>query len=165
MLKYFAVCAALLSFSVPASAAPVGPDAAACRPGSGANAIVVSVGGLKARVGLLRVWLFGPNPKDFLARGKKLRRVELPASASAMDVCIALPKPGRYAVAVRHDTNGNRDSDLSDGGGFSRNPKVSLANLKPAHKDVAFNVGPGVHRVPVTMLYRRGLSIRPIKSS
>ena len=155
---------ALLALSlatVPAGAAPLGPDAPRCR--SGGPALVVSLRGLKSRVGLVRVWLFGPNPSDFLKKGRRLHRVDLPASATAMDVCLAVPGPGRYAVVARHDINSNRDSDMGDGGGFSRNPKVSLISLRPNYKDVAFNVGPGLHRVPIVMNYRQGLSVGPVR--
>lgn len=152
---------ASLTLSTPAGAAPLGPDAARCK--TGGPALLVSLRGLKSRVGLVRVWLFGSNPSDFLKKGRKMHRVELPATATAMDVCLAVPGPGRYAVAVRHDTNADRDSDFGDGGGFSRNPKISLVNLRPSYKDVAFNVGPGVHRVPVVMQYRHGLSVGPVR--
>ena len=152
---------AALPVAATALAAPVGPDAPRCRPG--ANALLVSVSGLKSRAGTVRVQLYGANPADFLAKGKKLRRIEVPVTAQAMEVCVALPQPGRYAVAVRHDADQNRKSGWNDGGGFSRNPRISLTDLQPKHRQVAFDVGPGVHRIPVVMQYRRGLSIGPIR--
>ena len=40
---------------------------------------------------------------DNLVRGKKLKRIDLPVTrAGAMNVCVAVPKPGNYAIAVRH---------------------------------------------------------------
>lgn len=158
-----ALTAVLLAVAMPASAAPLGPDASSCRPGTGDNALLVSVSGLKSRTGMVRVQLYGGNAADFLAKGKKLRRIEVPVRAGAMDVCVAVPQPGRYAVAVRHDADANRKSGWSDGGGFSRNPSISLTKLKPRYSQVAINVGPGVNRVPVVMQYRRGLSIGPIR--
>ena len=76
-------------------------------------------------------------------------------------ICVAVPGQGRYAVAVRHDSDGNGHSGWSDGGGFSRNPSVSLLSLRPSYDNVAFNVTRGVARVNITLLYRYGLSIRP----
>lgn len=152
---------ALIAAPAPAAAAPVGPDAPRCQ--AGADALLVSVTGLKSRAGTLRVQLYGADPADFLAKGKKLRRIDVPVTDQSMDVCVALPQPGRYAVAVRHDANGDRKSGWNDGGGFSRNPRVSLTALKPKHAQVAFSVGPGVHRVPVVMQYRHGLAIGPIR--
>lgn len=152
-----------LAPQTPLAAAPVGPDAARCVAGN--DALLVNVTGFKSLGGHLRVQLYGPNPADFLAKGKKLRRIDLPVTADVMDVCLALPEAGRYAVAVRHDANGNRSNDWNDGGGFSRNPRISLTNLEPRYNAVAITVGPGVHRVPVVMQYRRGLSIGPLKKS
>ena len=55
-----------------------------------------------------------------------------------MDICLPVPAPGRYAVAVHHDLNTNGERDRQDGGGYSRNPKVSLFNPKPAFAKAAF---------------------------
>ena len=155
-----------LALAAPASpaAAALGPDAGACRAASGQPAILVNVSGFKARTGRLRVQIYGGSPADFLEKGRKLRRVEVPISGSgAMPVCVAVPGPGRYAVAVRHDVNGNnRSGDWSDGGGFSRNPRLSLSNLKPRHRDVVISVGAGVTATQVILNYKKGLSIGPV---
>jgi uncharacterized protein (DUF2141 family) len=84
------------------------------------------------------------------------------SSGGPVRVCVPVPGPGRYAVAVRHDSDGNGRSGWSDGGGFSRNPRVTLMNLRPSYDSVAFNVGRGVAGVNITLLYRYGLSIRPV---
>lgn len=152
-----AFAAALVS--TPASAAPAG-DAGACARGD--SAVLVRVGGFKAPRGMLRVQVYGSNPADFLAKGKKLRRVDVPVSGGRIDVCVDLPGPGNYAVAVRHDSDGNGKSGWNDGGGFSRNPKISLVNLKPSFNDVVIQVGRGVRVVDVVLNYRRGLSIGPV---
>jgi len=141
----------------------VGPDAAACRPGAKGPAALVRVYGFKDRGGTLRVQAYGDEPDDFLEKGKKLKRIEVPVSATGdMNVCVALPRYGNYAIAVRHDRNGDRKSGWSDGGGFSGNPKLSLANLKPDFEDVVFTARPGVTVVDVVMNYRSGLSIKPL---
>lgn len=153
-----------LAVAAPAAAqAALGPDAASCRAGSGTSALLVNIDGFKSREGTLRVQLYGSNPADFLAKGKKLRRIDLPVTASGpMRVCLAVPEPGRYAVAVRHDADGNGKSGWNDGGGFSRNPNISLTKLKPSYSDVAINVGGNVQPVDVVLNYRHGLSVRPI---
>jgi uncharacterized protein (DUF2141 family) len=143
----------------PAAAAPAG-EAAACARGD--SAVLVRVAGLKAPRGMLRVQIYGSNPADFLAKGKKLKRVDVPVSAGRMEVCVDLPGPGNYAVAVRHDADGNGKSGWNDGGGFSRNPKISLVNLKPSYNDVVIQVGRSVRAVDVILNYRRGLSIGPV---
>jgi uncharacterized protein (DUF2141 family) len=149
------------AFAAPASA-QLGPDAAACR--SGGQAVLVTVDGFRARTGNIRVAIYGSDPSLFLARGRTLRKVNVPVTgAGPMRICVALPGPGRYAVAVRHDVNGNNArGDWSDGAGFSRNPRISLTNLRPNYNNVAINVGRGVTPVSVVLNYRFGLSIRPV---
>jgi uncharacterized protein (DUF2141 family) len=157
-----AVAFALFAPAASAQAA-LGPDAAACSPGSNRPAVLVSVTGFKNRAGRLRVQLYGSNPSEFLAKGKKLRRIDLPVSGNgAMNVCVAVPRPGTYAVAVRHDTDGNNKSGWNDGGGFSNNPRISLVDLKPSLRETAISVPGGVKPVQVVLNYRRGLSIGPI---
>src|SRR5215207_1980166 len=93
------VAAALTVPAVPAAAA-LGPDAAACSAGANRPAMLVSVNGFKNRAGNLRVQLYGGNPADFLERGKKIKRIDLPVTrAGAMNVCVAVPRTGTYAIA------------------------------------------------------------------
>ena len=162
MLSIAAAGVALAAYPAAAEAA-LGPDAASCRAGSSQPAILVNVSGFKNRVGRLRVQLYGNNPDDFLAKGKKLKRIELPVTPSGdMNVCVDLPSYGQYAIAVRHDRDSNRKSGWSDGGGFSGNPKISLTNLKPDFEDTSFAARQGVTVVDVVMNYRNGLSIKPV---
>ncbi|MGE5723393.1 MAG: DUF2141 domain-containing protein [Sphingomonadales bacterium] len=155
------ITVAALAVLAPAAAAQaIGPDAAACNGGSERPALLVNISGFKTAAGKLRVQLY-PASGDFLAKGKWLRRIDLPVQGRApMHVCIAVPRPGSYAVAVRHDTQAN-GSDWNDGGGFSRNPKLSLFHLKPSYRDVAIPVGNGVQSINVLLNYREGLSIGP----
>jgi uncharacterized protein (DUF2141 family) len=159
MKKLLVALLGLAALPAPASADLAG-DAAACARGD--SAVLVRVAGFKAQRGVLRVQVYGSNPADFLAKGKKLRRVDVPVSGGRMDVCVDLPGPGNYAVAVRHDSDGNGKSGWNDGGGFSRNPKISLVHLKPSFNDVVIQVGRGVRTVDVVLNYRRGLSIGPV---
>ncbi len=156
------LAAAGAAFAIPAPAsAQLGPDAAACR--GGGQAVLVTVDGFRQRTGNIRVAIYGSDPSRFLARGQTLRKINVPVTgAGPMRICVALPGPGRYAVAVRHDINGNNHSDWSDGGGFSRNPRISLTNLRPNYNNVAINVGRGVTPVNVVLNYRFGLAIRPV---
>ena len=165
-LKPLFAAAVLAMAAQPVTAqAALGPDAAACRAGASRPAILVNVSGFKNRVGRLRVQIYSGNPADFLVKGKKLRRVDLPVTSSgAMAVCVAVPRAGNYAVAVRHDADGNGKSGWSDGGGFSRNPSISLVSLRPRHSDVVIPVGNGVKTTNVVLKYRRGLSIGPVRS-
>jgi uncharacterized protein (DUF2141 family) len=163
LVSSIAVLAVALSAQPGAAQAALGPDAASCSMGSDGPAVLVNVDGFKNRKGKLRVQLYGSNPKDFLAKGRKLKRIDVPVTSSGpMRVCVAVPKPGNYAIAVRHDADGNGKSGWNDGGGFSRNPDLSLMDLKPSYQEVAIPVGQGIRQVQVVLNYRTGLSIKPI---
>jgi len=165
MFKLFITGATALAVAAPAAMAQaaLGPEAGSCSSGSGGPAVLVNVSGFKHRSGKLRVQVYGSNPAHFLAKGKKLKRIDLPVARSGtMPVCVALPRPGNYAIAVRHDADGNGKSGWNDGGGFSRNPKISLLDLKPSYQEVAIPVGRGVKPIQVVLNYRSGLKIGPV---
>ena len=149
----FAVTAA------PAPAAILGSDAPACL--SGKPSMVVRVSGFKKPSGTVKLAVYGAQ--GYLAKGGKLRKVVVPVrSTSPMDICIAVPNAGQYAVAVHHDLNANGNKDASDGGGYSGNPKLSITNLKPSFGKTAVQVGRAPRHVAVMLQYRRGLSIAPV---
>lgn len=152
-----------LGLSVPTSAAIVGTDAPACV--AGKPSLMVRVSGLKQASGTLKLALYGSDQSVYLKKQGRLRRVKVPVQGRGpIDVCIAVPKPGRYAVAVHHDLNANGDKDRHDGGGYSNNPRVSLTNLRPSFARTAVNVGQSPARVNVRLLYVRGLSVGPVVS-
>jgi uncharacterized protein (DUF2141 family) len=139
-------------------AAPAGASTG-CAPGR--PSVIVHVAGLKQSAGEVKVSLYGSDTDRWLARGGKIGRIKVPVTARAMDICVPVPAPGRYAVAVHHDYNVNGERDREDGGGYSRDPKVSLLNPKPPFAKAAFEVGNGPARVGVTMLYIKGLGVGP----
>ncbi|WP_205479261.1 DUF2141 domain-containing protein [Sphingomonas arenae] len=150
---------ALLALA-PVSAAVVGKDAAACN--GGKPSLHVQVRGFKQAAGTVRVVLYGPD--GYLQKGGSLRKVRVPVqSRDALDVCIAVPAPGTYAVAVHHDVDGDKQKDRTDGGGFSRNPRLSLTSLRPRFQATAVSVGSGPRVVPVQLQYLQGLRIGPVK--
>ena len=151
--------AASLSLALAAPAAGAQDGCVAGKPG-----VMVHVVGLKQVSGQLKVSLYGSDTSRWLAKKGRIGRVKLPVTARAMDVCMAVPAPGRYAIAVHHDLNANGERDRHDGGGYSRNPKLSIFNLKPAFRQTGFRVGNGPVRTAITLLYARGLSIGPVRS-
>lgn len=158
--------AAAIALATPlsAQAAPVGPHAEACD--HGGAAVIARVSGLKKQSGTIRVQLYADNQATFLEKRQYLKRVDVPVAEPTMDICVPVPKPGRYAISVRHDVDGNGKTSRSDGGGFSGNPSVSLGDLiakrKPDLGDVAFSVGNQPRVVPVTLRYVQGLSFKPV---
>ncbi len=149
----------LAATAAAAPAAVVGSDAPACL--SGKPSMLVRVSGLKKPSGTVKLAVYSAD--GYLAKGGKLRKVVVPVRSRApMDVCIAVPNPGHYAVAVHHDVNGNGDKDASDGGGYTGNPRLSITNLRPSFRKTAVEVGRAPRHVTVMLQYRRGLSIAPV---
>jgi uncharacterized protein (DUF2141 family) len=127
-------------------------------------AAAVTIRGLRAPTGLLTVYLYGDRPADFLEHARSLQRIEIPVeSADPVQICLPAPRPGRYAVSVRHDVDGNRRRhDMNDGGGFSRNPRLSLTRLRPPLNSVLIDIGEDAMPVDIVLNYRFGMSVRPV---
>jgi hypothetical protein len=69
-------------------------------------------------------------PATFFEKGRWLSRIEVPVPAGgAADVCVPVPRPGTYAVSVRHDLDRDGKSGRADGGGMSGNPRLSLVDV------------------------------------
>jgi uncharacterized protein (DUF2141 family) len=151
---------------LPAKASVVGPDASICTAGAG-SAILVRVEGLRDRIGPLRVRTFGGSPDTYFDKKKTLKRVQLtPPPAGPVEVCMAVPGPGVYAVDIRHDANRNGDTDRADGIGASGNPKISLFAVifgkRPSAEKVAVRVGNGVVPITIQAQYLRGRSSKEL---
>jgi len=149
---------------VAALAAVLGPEPSACQ-GDG-PAMLVHVEGLKQRTGTLRVQSYGGNPNRYFDKGSYLRRIEIAVPASGpVDICVPVAAAGTYAVSVRHDVDSSGKAGMSDGGGMSGNPRLSLFDVmfkrKPKPQEVQVTVR-GVTRVPVVMNYVNGGSFGPI---
>jgi len=157
----FAVGAALLIAAAPGFSSPV-VSTSGCAPGK--PSVLVHIAGFKQAAGKVKVSLYGPTGERWLVKGGKIAKKTIPVTSREMDICLPAPAAGRYAVAVHHDFNLNGKRDRQDGGGYSRNPKVSLINPKPAFKQASFPVGNGPARVGVTLLYIKGLGVGPAGS-
>jgi uncharacterized protein (DUF2141 family) len=73
-------------------------------------------------------------------------------------VCVPLPAAGDYAIAVQHDANGNRQTDVStDGAGMSNNPGIKkilgLVPRPPGIDKVRFKAGSGITSMTISMQY------------
>jgi uncharacterized protein (DUF2141 family) len=129
--------------------------------------MLVRVQGLKSRSGIIRVQSYGGDPASYFEKHAYLERVEVRTPpAGPVDVCMPVPRPGVYAISVRHDANGNGSVDIgSDGGGFSGNPNISLFDAmfkrKPSPVQVQVRVA-GLTTVPVVLNYVHGTSVGPV---
>ncbi|WP_067681971.1 DUF2141 domain-containing protein [Tsuneonella dongtanensis] len=140
------------------SAAPyrstISNDMGKCRSGAG-PAVLVTVDGVKAAQGKVRVQSYNATAADWLKKGRWLNRIEAPARAGTMTFCVPVPSAGSYGIAVRHDLDGDGKTDISsDGGGMSNNPSINIFNLgKPSYTKTAFEVGSGVKSIRIQMRY------------
>ncbi|MDF0542146.1 DUF2141 domain-containing protein [Sphingobium sp. H39-3-25] len=161
---------AMLVGAIIPSTPDLGKAEARCRNDETGPAFMVDVIGLKDRQGRLKLEVYPANDADFLqddniliSQGKTFRRVELPVPGSGpVQLCVRLPAPGRYAVMLLHDRDGNRKFSLSvDGVGFGSNPRLGMG--KPKASAAAIVAGASITRERIVMNYRRGLlSFGPI---
>ena len=169
-MKVF-VALLLLAGAHPARAQILGNDAAACASHEG-PAILVTIDGLKDRKGTLKVELYPGNEQDFLkpdidliAAKKVFRRIQAtpPASGSAQ-ICIRVPRPGRYALFASHDRDGrDKFNFFSDGAGFPSNSRLGMS--RPKVQAALIDVGAGITGATVHMQYLHGLSgFSPLKN-
>jgi uncharacterized protein (DUF2141 family) len=104
----------------------------------------VTVEGVRSSQGLIAMTLYADDSRRFLARRGSLYVGRVPASASSTRVCIHLPGPGTYALAVYHDADGNRSFNRSgiglpaEGYGFSNNAPAIFG--LPSFSRVRMNV-------------------------
>jgi uncharacterized protein (DUF2141 family) len=160
-VKHFKIAAALvmvlaLPFAAPALAQgqeTIQNDMARCR-GDG-PAARITVTDIKPGNGTMRVQLYHATKQDWLAKGRWIYRIQVPARAGSMTFCMPAPQAGSYAIAIRHDANGNGKTDLTvDGGGMSNNPSINIFNLgKPSVDKAAFSIGNEVKPISIRMRY------------
>ena len=153
-----ALALAGLAPAVPAQAQyrdKIAHDPGKCAAGKG-PAVLVTIAGIKESKGTIRVQSYRATKADWLEKGRWINRMEAPARAGTMNFCVPLPAAGHYGIAVRHDLDGDGETDIfGDGGAMSNNPSVNIFNLgKPSYKKVGFDVGRGVESISIQMRYR-----------
>lgn len=133
-----------------------GNDAGQCAAGKG-PAVQINVTGIKSASGNLFVRAYPATKADWLVSKRYVMRVDAKPRAGSMTVCVPLPAAGNFAIAVQHDVNGNRQTDLSDGAGMSNNPGIKkvlgLVPRPPTVDKTRFSAGPGVTRMTISMQY------------
>jgi len=134
--------------------AVISNDLAPCKAGSG-PALLVTVSGIKATSGKIRIQTYRATKSEWMESGKWINRIETAATGPTMTFCLPVPAPDTYGVAVRHDINGNGKTDITqDGGGISNNPSINIFNLgKPSYTKVGVAVRDEVKAIRITMKY------------
>ena len=126
----------LRSFSLPlipvALAAYAAPAAAECTGTPSRFRLFVNVDNVRDARGLIAVTLYTDDRRKFLAKRGSLYVGRVPARPGRTQVCIHVPAPGIYALAVYHDADADRSFDRTglglpdEGFGFSNNPPTFL---------------------------------------
>ena len=94
--------------------------------------LFVIVENIRSVQGLIAVTLYADDSSRFLAKRGSLYVGRVPAQSPVTRVCIHVPNPGTYALAVYHDADGNRSFKRSglglpaEGYGFSNNAPALL---------------------------------------
>ena len=134
-------------------------QAAACEGAPAGTRLLIEVTHVRAAAGKMVMTVYPDVPARFLAPRGKLARVRLPARAPVTGGCFELPGPGRYAVAVYHDSNGNDRFDRTlvglpaEGYGFSND--APTATGLPPFEAVRFAVKAGETTVRIALRYPR----------
>ena len=116
----------------------------------------VIIEGIRDDRGLMTATLYGSDPGKFLQRDGELRVWREPAHAPSQELCVYLPGPGTYSVAIYHDANSNHHFDRGflgplEGYGFTRNPHLILG--PPPLERTTFAAGEGETTVRIDMRY------------
>ncbi|MGB8603278.1 MAG: DUF2141 domain-containing protein, partial [Rhizomicrobium sp.] len=103
-----------------------------CPAGASEARLQLAIDQVHSTKGNVTVVVYGDKPSDFLAKGKKLVKVRMPAKPGITRACLILPKPGTYAVAAFHDEDNDHHLTRNmlglpvEGYAFSNNPKALL---------------------------------------
>ncbi|HHL42719.1 MAG TPA: DUF2141 domain-containing protein [Hellea balneolensis] len=106
----------------------------------------MTVVGIK-KGGILTLELYN-DPKHFLSKKGRVRRVRVPAEDGPQTVCMTENNTGSYAVAGYHDIDGNRKLKKKWNGtprepfALSNNPKIKELRF-PKFSESAFDLVPG----------------------
>ena len=151
LLAGIAAAATLTSGSLGAAGRPA--DEGACTGPPSATRLYVNVQGVRSSEGLIAVTLYADDSKRFLVKHGSLYVGRVAATAPTTRVCIHLPAPGTYAIAVYHDINANQKFDRNMLGlpkeayGFSNNastffglPSFSSVRIALPRNDMAISV-------------------------
>ena len=171
LLASLTAIAVLQSAAIIPSTPDLGKAEGRCRANETGPALIVDVAGLKDRTGKLKLEVYPANDEDFLAddnilisAGKTFRRVEVAVpKAGAVELCVRVPRAGRYSVSLLHDRNSDRRFNWRrDGIGFASNPRLGMG--KPDADEAIAVAGSGRTKITIVMNYLRGLRMRPLKS-
>ena len=132
------------------------PLLAATAPGPGSN-VGVNVTGLRSAKGqVLACLTTQPHAFPNCAKDPASHKLDVPVSGSTIRIDFGPIAPGRYAISLLHDENGNGKADMvlfmpKEGFGFSRDAPVRFG--PPSFNSAAFVVADAAVNLTVRMRY------------
>ena len=108
--------------------------------------MAILTSGLREARGQVAVTLYADDSSRFLVKRGSMYSGRVTAVAPVTKMCLYVPKPGVYALAVYHDANANQKFDRGgliglpiEAYGFSNNPPtfVSLPSFRSVRLDIA----------------------------
>ena len=141
---------ALLSFG--------GSEAAECVGTPSSAALHFTVQNVRSTQGHMTGTIYRDDPVTFLKKAGALKVWSVAVTLPTTDMCVWLPGPGLYALAVYQDLNDNGAFDHPGLGsiepfGFSRNPTF-LIPLPPDLASTRFKAGEGDTVLRIRLNYR-----------
>ena len=121
----------------------------------GESTVDIDLSGLRSERGTIHVCLTR-KPAHFPNCKSDPGALRSSAAASTHRLHLTRVPPGRYAIAVFHDENSNRNLDKfagipKEGFAFSRNPSIKFR--APRFEEVATSLAPGANQVRLKMHY------------
>ena len=105
----------------------------------------VTIDGVRNGNGLMAVTLYADEPRKFLVKKGSMYVGRVDATAPETKMCLYVPKPGVYVLAVYHDEDSSTTIKRSgmlglpeEGFGFSNNP-ATIASI-PSFRSVRLNI-------------------------
>jgi uncharacterized protein (DUF2141 family) len=134
--------------------------AATCAGAPSATRLTIIVDGVKSDRGLMTATLYPPDNDRFLKPKGEITVWRVPAKAPDTEMCVYLPGPGEYAVAIYDDLNSNLRFDHSmfaplEPYGFSNDPRLFLG--PPSVSAARFEAGPGETTIHIRLRYPNGV--------
>lgn len=119
----------------------------------------VVVDGVRSDQGLMTVTVYPPDRDKFLKSNGELGVWRTPAQPPSTEVCVWVPGPGSYDVAVYDDLNENHRFDHSlvaplEPYGFSNNPRLFLG--PPSAGAAKIEVAEGETTIHIQLRYPAG---------
>ena len=133
-----------------------GVSAQECAGQPGAARVNIIVDGVRTDQGLMTATLYPADQSRFLKADGQLAVWRVPAKAPSTEMCIWVPAPGPYALALYDDLNSNHHFDHTtfaplEPYGFSNNPRIFF--ILPSARSATFQASPGETTVHIALRY------------